>query len=457
MKSRSLCFGLAIGTGLISLHVPHAYAWSDHGLGTWLALKAVPELNPAAKVRAETFEDFVAAEPEAIAAMLIVEETWARVNVVSYPALPDSLRFHTGAGPLKLHDRLLRALRLNPTVPLPLFLQQIPGVSYDSSPEMDPREALIPLFVSGGHRPTLAIEKFLKLQPGQAVAALDVVVSAADEPDFGMDIGLWKDNGTPFGAEYGFSKQPFGAAHVLFSSQAPFHMGFFHEPGVIYAFRKSLKNTYPEMRIHQFTSLARLAFETGHAYWGWRLIGWALHYVQDLTQPYHTTPLPGTNTRTILFAAIRDLVGIHGPVTRIVRLATNRHFTLEKFQFESVREALEQQDPNNRYSSAMRDMRADATYPAFDDTYVRQVITKEACSVGKPVKSVMLRAFPKHWVNDSTHDWDEDAMDRVSSLEEITKNPVAKEAMEAMLEGLLRKMGSHSRNYVNSALKVPRP
>ena len=43
-----------------------------------------------------------------------------------------------------------------------------------------------------------------------------------------MDIGLFADNGTDFGQGYGFGIQPFGNPNLEYSSQAPFHMGFYH-------------------------------------------------------------------------------------------------------------------------------------------------------------------------------------------------------------------------------------
>ncbi|MDV6321572.1 hypothetical protein RVY79_21475, partial [Chromohalobacter sp. HP20-39] len=75
-----------------------------------------------------------------------------------------------------------------------------------------------------------ATQRFVALQPGEAVPARAVLASACDEPDYGHDHNLLDDN--PGHPAYGFGRQPFGNPAVAISSQAPFHMGFFHQGGV---------------------------------------------------------------------------------------------------------------------------------------------------------------------------------------------------------------------------------
>ncbi|GIR71745.1 MAG: hypothetical protein CM15mP74_29960 [Halieaceae bacterium] len=68
----------------------------------------------------------------------------------------------------------------------------------------------------GRHLP--AGRRYWALAPGEPVSIAEVIASANDEPDFGMDIGLFTDNGTEFGQRYGFGIQPLG---TLISSTAP--------------------------------------------------------------------------------------------------------------------------------------------------------------------------------------------------------------------------------------------
>src|SRR3990172_2835445 len=98
-----------------------------------------------------------------------------------------------------------------------------------------------------GARPALEAMPEIKAAPAIKVETLESFL-AADEPDYGMDIGLWDDNGTAYGKAYGFGKQPFGNPALEFASQAPFHMGFFHESAIVYKAAGVLRRTYPEDR-----------------------------------------------------------------------------------------------------------------------------------------------------------------------------------------------------------------
>jgi hypothetical protein len=141
---------------------------------------------------------------------------------------------------------------------------------------------------------------FHRIDDHEKVAALAVFATAADEPDYGHDINLFSDNPGAVGALYGFGPQPFGDARFQYSSQAPFHMGFFHESPVVYAAAGFLERSWPDWRAYQYMGLARLAFASGHPYWGYRFLGWGLHHIQDLTQPYHAKPLPGVELASLL-------------------------------------------------------------------------------------------------------------------------------------------------------------
>ena len=183
-----------------------AHAWSNHALCTWPALSVMPELASRVPVRVEPLESFLAAEPAGLAQVLREEEAWARAHVPTYPSRPEALAFRAEAAPApELFARFLAAVRVNPASRLALYLQ-------------------LPVGRTPGDRPTLAeadvttmktdeaakLNTFVALREGDLVSVVDVVASATDEPDYGLDIGLWADNGTPHGAVHGFGKQPFG-------------------------------------------------------------------------------------------------------------------------------------------------------------------------------------------------------------------------------------------------------
>ena len=235
----------------------------------------------------------MAAEQAGIAETLEAVESWSVATIEHYPPTPEDLRWGIDHGPTA--ERFFAAIRVNPMLPYRLYV--------DLSPERNPPEqaplAWSELSFLGGGTSQLAA-RYWTLAPGEPVSIAEVIASANDEPDFGMDIGLFTDNGTEFGQRYGFGIQPFGNPNLEYSSQAPFHMGFYHLDWLSRTAQPSLLRTYPLWRIALFGELAELAFSTGHDYWGWRFLGWGLHYVGDLTQPYHAIPLPGAVSYTHL-------------------------------------------------------------------------------------------------------------------------------------------------------------
>jgi hypothetical protein len=119
----------------------------------------------------------------------------------------------------------------------------------------------------------------------EAIQAREVLCTFSDEPDWGMDQDLFSV------AQYGYGSCPFGPEHGP-SSQAPFHMAFLHENPLVLALRPSLGKSFMGERVQLFFALAGLAMDSGVDYWGWRFAAWAMHYLQDITQPYHARPFP---------------------------------------------------------------------------------------------------------------------------------------------------------------------
>ena len=134
--------------------------------------------------------------------------------------------------------------------------------------------------------------RYVALKAGESVPVLSVVATASNEPDYGLDINLCEDCPSDWGKVYGFGKLPFGNPTLYFSTQAPFHMGFYHQDWLIFKAAPFIKRTFPLMRIHQYSSLAALAFRTGHPYWGLAFYrpGFALHAGLDPALPRQ----PGT-------------------------------------------------------------------------------------------------------------------------------------------------------------------
>ncbi len=427
-------------SSLITVPAP-ALAWSNHSLLTWVALSDMPETKNA-QVKVERLEDFLAAEAGSLETVLAAEEAWARANVPEYPARPEALAWKATTAASEARGRFVAALRINPNTPLPLFLQLPPGEKAGTR-EMSYR-LVTTLTGSTSTRDAL----FRKLVPGDSVAINDVIASATDEPDYGMDIGLWEDNNTDYGKTYGFGKQPFGNPALEFATQAPFHMGFYHESAITYAAGSFLKRTYPEYRIHLYQTLAAHALKTGHPYWAWRFAGWALHYVGDLTQPYHSSVLPGVGVPTMLGINAIAMIGFPQLKNQAITLVSNRHLSIEHYQYYRVREALLQQRTDDSLLRSLRDSRADNQYPAYTERSTREVIAREAHAAAAKLDATLETSFPDKYTRDPGFELGA-AKEDINMWAVAQQSPEsAQKALEQVSSELLAHFGRHTRAFI---------
>lgn len=364
----------------------HVLAWENHALLTYLAVQDLPVMSE--RVASEPLEDFLRAESRRLYDLLRHEELWSKNHVPYYPAKPNfNLETREAV------QSFLMTIRVNPQVRLPLYVQELPGLKKPESAYWLPEEVtLLPKSL------TKTGNKFVKIASGESVSVRDVFVTASDEPDYGLDIGLWEDSNTSFGQVYGFGKQPFGNPILEFASQAPFHMGFYHEPKMVYWVSSDLAKTLPESRIHLYYSLAKLAFETGHGYWGWRFAGWGVHYIQDLTQPYHSTLFPGGSTAWMILAGIFDQFGFHRFKEKIVLDVSDGHLKLEEEVYEKCvqsylgEEVLELNSIRQVLPESLR----------YSPEYVRTDLTLESHGLSETLpKDQLMRNVGKHtraWV-----------------------------------------------------------
>jgi hypothetical protein len=374
------------------LTAPNLHAWGDHPLVSLPVLLTIPEVRNADLVRVESMEDFIQADQKHLEKVLLNEEAWTKQHLPSYPLLPKSLTF-TASGGKNAVSRFSRAIRINGSTNFPLYLELVPGEDGSGRRRLTLRDISFLDDTSGWRE-----SRFVALEAGEMVRPLDVAVSATAEPDLlGLDIGLFEDNGTDVGKILGLGRQPFGDPHLELWSQAPFHMGFYHESPVIYALAGFLKKTYPEYRIHLYKMLSELAFQTGHPYWGWRFMGWGLHYLADLTNPYHATPIPGLGTARALWISALDMLGIHGPKADVMRLSSNRHFALEQFAQIVLRKAYLEKDLSNPILRALRPPEAP---PPYDDSAPRLIITRLSHDAASKTDKALSDGMPRRFVSD---------------------------------------------------------
>ncbi|WP_318652237.1 phospholipase [Pseudomonas sp. PDM15] len=425
MKSLVLlsCAGLLAGLST------HALAWSNHSLGSLLALREMPELRQ--EVAIEPLEAFLADQAPAIERLLDEQESYAREHFSYYPARPDELRWQAAGG----GDRraaFLQALRVNPEIKLASFIQQLPGQDAGGRPLLSGEDVLV--FHKVG---PWTHWRYLGLKDGEKVAALQVVASAADEPDYGHDINLFSDNPGAVGQRYNFGPQPFGDARFEYSSQAPFHIGYYHESALIFAAAPYLGQTLPHWRVYQYSGLARLAFASGHPYWGYRFLGWAMHYLQDLTQPYHSSVLPGVDTAGMVLIAAKAEAGYPEDREAAIKRVADRHTAIEQYQFDRMQALLTAGQAQHPLLTAYAERDGDAGYPAFDVDYAAQVVAAESHE-----RAGELDTLIGDWMarGDTAKGFSES-----NRLQAVEPDP----ALETLLVQLFRHFGAHSRNALS--------
>jgi hypothetical protein len=419
---------------LLCATAPSAWGWSNHTVGSYLALQELPALRDAPAVEVEPLERFLTEQYPAVLALLEQQESFARAHFTQYPPRPDNLKLPAVPSDNLRHD-FLTALRINPEIHLAMVIQPLPGKDLPEREHLQANQVMVEQTLSPWNR-----QRFIVIAEHEKVAALAVLASAADEPDYGHDINLFSDNPGAVGAVYGFGPQPFGDARFQYSSQAPFHMGFFHESAVVYAAAGFLERSWPDWRAYQYMGLARLAFASGHPYWGYRFLGWGLHHIQDLTQPYHAKPLPGVDLASLLLLEGKAIAGFAEDKQASIERVATRHMEVEKYQSTWLRRVLRAGQPHPMLA-AYADVAQDKSYPPYSVDYLREVVSAESVN-----DSAAFDEAIGQWLETAPVSSD------FSSGNQLHSEDFDHPALNQQLFKLLGHFGAHSRIYVSAGL-----
>ena len=413
---------------------PAAWGWSNHTVGSYLALQDLPALREAPQVDVETLEQFLAQQYGAVAELLEEQERFARQHFAQYPPRPDSLKLPAVPGD-HLQQAFLNALRINPQIHLAMVIQPMPGKDLPEREHLKAEQVMVEQTLSPWNR-----QRFIRVAHGEKVSALAVLASAADEPDYGHDINLFSDNPGEVAGRYGFGPQPFGDPRFQYSSQAPFHMGFFHENAVVYAAADFLQRSWPDWRAYQYMGLARLAFATGHPYWGYRFLGWGLHHIQDLTQPYHAKPLPGVELASMLLMEGKALAGFDSDKHAAIERVATRHMEVEKYQSAWLRRLLRAGQAHPMLEAYVN-LTEDASYPPYSVDYLREVVSAQSAE-----QSAAFDEAIGQWLETAPVTTD------FSAGNQVQREDYNHPALNQQLFKLLGHFGAHSRIYVSAGL-----
>jgi len=424
-----------------------ALSWSNHTLVSKQLLGSMPEVNSAEHVKVETLRSFLLANEDELVAFLQSQEEWMEENLWHYAPRPDALAFTATGSTDDIQARFVRAIRINPNAKLPLYLQLLPGDERAGLASITPDD--VSIFKDKAY---LHSVQLVQLREGQLVSPLDVATSANDEPDHGLDIGLFTDSNTDYGLEYGFGTQPFGNPNLEYGTQAPFHMGFYHESSIVYTLGGFLERTYPEYRIQLYKQLAEFAFKNGHDYWGWRFMGWGLHYLGDFSNPYHITPLPGNDTMDTLWVGLQDLTGFSQAKIDSIQLVSNRHTALEDFQSLIMNQAYIE---GNDQHPTIQALNVPEYVREYKDDHIVTVISELAYLKAQDIHDILAQTMPSNLVNDVTVEYAQ--LNVKSELIELVRAKSGEEGLDALVSAISDLLNDFSHNgasYVRSILKA---
>jgi hypothetical protein len=429
------------------------YAWDGHNLLTSMAVKKNPNVSHEAIIPAEDLTHFLQKEKTGLSKILRNFEFWSRDSLPGYRALPEDLFFNPKNN-FNLQIQFMHAIRINPKIPLVLFLQYLPAEKHriHHQPLM-PQQVMLQEAVESGwvKIPNPPLER---INPGELVSAFEILTTAVEEPDYGMDMNLFADNpNSKVGQLYQWGTQPFGNPQFTPGSQAPFHMGYFYESTLLDAL-SSINHSYVEYRIHLYYTLAKYAFRTGHPYWGYRFLGWSLHYLQDLTQPYHTKAAPNYGTTRLLFTNFLSYVWITSPVDNLIQVISNRHFSLENYVLHLALDTVDTQQ-SNIFFQALGEISYDSNYPSYSQSYARNIVAKESNEMADELDEMIRNTFPQKYVDDPEYEFFVSGRPQPNLyllLDDKTHHHLSK--FNKKIASLLRNFGSHSRNLIKSAMQT---
>ncbi len=304
---------------------PQGISWNTHAILTRTALESVEPGPLDGRIPVLPLEDFLYTVRKGIRFLIgwywetLGRKTGTRAAVWAIPKDVGTV------------EQFLRALKLNPSLTMHYVRVMRPEEVGPAAPHSARRSGP----PGGAYMPT---------PHGEPISAREILCTFSDEPDWGMDQDLFLIR------DYEYGRVPFGSATGK-SSQAAFHMAFLHEPGWITALWPGLKRSFMEERIRVCLALARLAFKTEAHYWGWRFVSWAMHYVQDLTAPYHAKAFP-LSPASLLWRFIQD-PNPAGFARRNANLLKNHHILFESAAHYLLNEALKK-DRDSTLLAAIR-------------------------------------------------------------------------------------------------------
>lgn len=222
---------------------------------------------------------------------------------------------------------------------------------------------------------------------GTSISAFQILFTYSDEPDWGMDQDLFELPNHRYGPP------PFGMTNGI-SSQGPFHMVFLHENPLLLKLLPDLGRSFLPERIRACFALAELAFAKRVNYWGWRFTAWAIHYLQDLTAPYHACAFPPSPFRTLVHLVLHP--DQRSYAKRIGDILKNHHVLFESLLHVLLNEAVKKQ-PDHPFLLALASARGTYDVPLTD---VLHTFSRVAAGIARRLDKMLMELIDDRSLED---------------------------------------------------------
>lgn len=382
MTSRALPVALLALAALPST----ALAWGEHYMLSDRAFSNPEVSYVEEKVQVEPLDAFLSDQAGALTTLFADYYAWeaGRGNTRFKPQTFDP------AAPTVAN--FLHACRLNPETTFALVNRVLPG-------QKPTRTEVDPTSVWPGMKEHPPLPLVFEDVTGLEVSGHSVLTTFADEPDWQMDRSLWTI------PEYGYGTQPYGKTEGE-GTKAPFHIQYMHENMLVRKFAPEMTEGMMLDRIELYLRLSKLAFDSGHPYWGYRFAAWGTHFIEDLSQPYHARAVPWAHGWYYLHFALspaKDRIK-----TKTTALVTNRHLLYEDYVAYGLLRSYTAHDVNSAALGSYLTS-GETVYAGVDGAEaLMEKVSQASFDHGPAIDRALRHGYPKYMVKDPKWDIEKD-------------------------------------------------
>jgi hypothetical protein len=223
-----------------------------------------------------------------------------------------------------------------------------------------------------------AFPLMLREKPGERLSAFKVIYTYSAEPDWGPDQelfepeqypDLWQADTKYVSGRHGTASQ--GFRHMYFPGKFSFW-------NPIATFQRPMHPVgEAPARAAMFSKLSEEFFASGSEYWGYRFLGWSIHYVEDLFQPFHANQTPSKRMIRFRWKGLFPSIDIDATAETI----SYYHFAYEWWQEQEMKK-------NRSLVAALHPKDGEKTTKIIDlqDFILREIIpysSERASALGK--------------------------------------------------------------------------